>query len=155
MIHSSFEHPVGALLVHLGGHSLLKGNEMYTMQPDLGFTIDRVIALYLFCGSAGTMLSLVLSCVLHWTKAKFYKIAVLISLVISVFVSISLYNLVPPKNEQVKAELMDEQWTQPEKSGKHTYRDQSYLMYMTPDGPVSFRRSTGQVYPKNAILYKN
>ena len=60
-----------------------------------------------------------------------------------------------PKNEPVRATLMDESYMLREKSGKHSYSDNAYLMYMTPDGPVSFRRNQGQVYPKEAILYKN
>ena len=60
-----------------------------------------------------------------------------------------------PKNAPVRATLMDESYMLREKSGKHSYSDNAYLMYMTPDGPVSFRRNQGQVYPKEAILYKN
>lgn len=61
---------------------------------------------------------------------------------------------IPPKNELVVVELMDDSWHLREKSGKR-YVENGYLMYMTPDGPVSFKRNTGQVYPQKATLYKN
>jgi len=60
----------------------------------------------------------------------------------------------PPKNEPVIAELMDDSWHLREKSGKR-YVENGYLMYMTPEGPVSFKRNPGQIYPQRATLYKN
>lgn len=61
----------------------------------------------------------------------------------------------PPLNTPVTATLLESDYVLTEKSGKHSTSDNRYLMYMTPDGPVSFRRYDGKVYPKQAILYKN
>lgn len=151
MIHNSPEHPVGALRMDLGGHSLLKGNSVYTMQILTELYYQKMLWAAIAWTALGIGVAYTAGCSFAQAAKK-----------VTAFVlgMMALLWLIAPapvvyKNTPVQAQLMDEQWTQPEKSGKHSYRDQSYLMYMTPDGPVSFRRTPGQVYPKNATLYKN
>lgn len=61
-----------------------------------------------------------------------------------------------PRNEAVTATLVENaSWNRAESCGKYSTCDYSYVVYMTPEGEVSFRRGQGIVYPKTAILYKN
>lgn len=81
------------------------------------------------------------------------KLAVWMSLVLGVAWGL-IDRPIPPVNTPVVAELMDDSWHLREKSGKK-YVENGYLMYMTPEGPVSFKRNPGQIYPQRATLYKN
>lgn len=58
-------------------------------------------------------------------------------------------------SEKVNVTLMDASFEAEYKTGKHSVATFSHVFYMTPDGPVSFRRTNGSTYPKEAILYKN
>ena len=127
---------------------------MYTLHA-IEASVRIMPVLIVFGYICGTLLCAMLYSVKKDPPGEYFAVQAVIVFIMSV----AFYFLWPyppaPRNEPVRATLMDETYMLREKSGKHSYSDNSYLMYMTPDGPVSFRRNQGQVYPKEAILYKN
>lgn len=60
------------------------------------------------------------------------------------------------ENIPVNGILVDQYAQQEYTTGKNKRLiDQAYIVYRVPEGEVSFRRGTGVVYPKEAILYMN
>ena len=53
--------------------------------------------------------------------------------------------------------ILVDQYTQQEYTTGKNKRliDQAYVVYRVPEGEVSFRRGSGVVYPKEAVLYMN
>ncbi len=66
------------------------------------------------------------------------------------------YNRTIPLNQKVVGTLVQQYSQEEYTTGKHKQLiNQGYVVYRVPEGEVSFRRGTGVVYPKNAILYMN
>lgn len=60
------------------------------------------------------------------------------------------------ENIPVTGVLVDQYAQQEYTSGKNKRLiDQAYVVYRVPEGEVSFRRETGVVYPKEALLFMN
>ncbi len=85
--------------------------------------------------------------VIHWS------IVGVIVLVISIF---GYTNQTKHDNIKVIGTRVD-QYEQVEMTSGKTKRAylQGYVVYKVPEGEVSFRRSTGVVYPQYAIIYMN
>lgn len=58
------------------------------------------------------------------------------------------------ENQPVIAELIDKTYVETYRTGKYSSVIDTHVIYKTPDGEVTYRRSNGTIYSQQATLYK-
>lgn len=98
-----------------------------------------------------------------WQRHEFFKTTKVIAVIMTIiFVLPSAYfsfrpDQYKPENRKVIATLVDEgeRYEEYRESKKTKTRLAAHVTYMTPDGPVTFKKYDGMIYPEQIILYRN